>query len=105
MTNTLITALIGIVNFVATLIALVLLVFFGRKSLMLTFNIGMTIVLILLSVFAFYGESIGMISEQSIGEPGTQLTMRTFHVAGTASVKLESQIITKSAGILKIINL
>jgi DNA-directed RNA polymerase subunit beta' len=45
-----------------------------------------------------------MISAQSIGEPGTQLTMRTFHVGGTASVKQESQIVTKSDGILKIIN-
>ena len=34
------------------------------------------------------GEAIGMISAQSIGEPGTQLTMRTFHVGGTASVCL-----------------
>jgi DNA-directed RNA polymerase subunit beta' len=50
------------------------------------------------------GEAIGMISAQSIGEPGTQLTMRTFHVGGTASVKQESQIISKSQGILKIIN-
>ena len=41
------------------------------------------------------GEAIGMISAQSIGEPGTQLTMRTFHVGGTASVKQESQIVTK----------
>jgi len=31
------------------------------------------------------GEAVGMISAQSIGEPGTQLTMRTFHVGGTAS--------------------
>ena len=50
------------------------------------------------------GEAIGMISAQSIGEPGTQLTMRTFHVGGTASIKQESQIVTKSGGILKIIN-
>ncbi len=50
------------------------------------------------------GEAIGMISAQSIGEPGTQLTMRTFHVGGTASVKQESQIVTKNDGILKIIN-
>ena len=50
------------------------------------------------------GEAIGMISAQSIGEPGTQLTMRTFHVGGTASVKQDSQIVTKSDGILKIIN-
>ncbi len=50
------------------------------------------------------GEAIGMISAQSIGEPGTQLTMRTFHVGGTASIKQESQIISKSEGTLKIIN-
>ncbi len=50
------------------------------------------------------GEAIGMISAQSIGEPGTQLTMRTFHVGGTASVKQDSQIVTKSEGTLKIIN-
>ena len=35
------------------------------------------------------GEAIGMISAQSIGEPGTQLTMRTFHVGGTAQIKQE----------------
>ncbi len=50
------------------------------------------------------GEAIGMISAQSIGEPGTQLTMRTFHVGGTASVKQESQIISNSEGIIKITN-
>lgn len=50
------------------------------------------------------GEAIGMISAQSIGEPGTQLTMRTFHVGGTASVKQESQIISSSDGNLKIVN-
>ena len=50
------------------------------------------------------GEAIGMISAQSIGEPGTQLTMRTFHVGGTASVKQESQIVSSSDGLLKIIN-
>ncbi len=50
------------------------------------------------------GEAIGMISAQSIGEPGTQLTMRTFHVGGTASIKQDSQIVTKSNGKLKIIN-
>ena len=49
------------------------------------------------------GEAIGMISAQSIGEPGTQLTMRTFHVGGTASVKQESQIVTKLQE-LKILN-
>ena len=50
------------------------------------------------------GEAIGMISAQSIGEPGTQLTMRTFHVGGTASIKQDSQIFTKTEGTLKIIN-
>ena len=50
------------------------------------------------------GEAIGMISAQSIGEPGTQLTMRTFHIGGTASVKQESQIVSNSEGIIKITN-
>ena len=50
------------------------------------------------------GEAIGMISAQSIGEPGTQLTMRTFHVGGTAQIKQDSQIVVKNEGILKIIN-
>ena len=50
------------------------------------------------------GEAIGMISAQSIGEPGTQLTMRTFHVGGTASVKQDSQIVSKNEGTLKILN-
>jgi DNA-directed RNA polymerase subunit beta' len=35
------------------------------------------------------GESIGIIAAQSIGEPGTQLTMRTFHIGGTASRRVE----------------
>jgi len=50
------------------------------------------------------GEAIGMISAQSIGEPGTQLTMRTFHVGGTASIKQDSQIVSKTDGVLKILN-
>jgi len=50
------------------------------------------------------GEAIGMIAAQSIGEPGTQLTMRTFHVGGTAQIKEESSAVTKSEGTLKIIN-
>ena len=50
------------------------------------------------------GEAIGMISAQSIGEPGTQLTMRTFHVGGTASAKQDSQIVSNNDGILKIVN-
>ena len=50
------------------------------------------------------GEAIGMIAAQSIGEPGTQLTMRTFHVGGTAQIKEESQIVAQAKGKLNIIN-
>jgi DNA-directed RNA polymerase subunit beta' len=50
------------------------------------------------------GEAIGMIAAQSIGEPGTQLTMRTFHVGGTAQIKEESQIVCKTKGKLNIVN-
>ena len=50
------------------------------------------------------GEAIGMIAAQSIGEPGTQLTMRTFHVGGTAQIKEESQVIAHCDGIIKITN-
>jgi len=50
------------------------------------------------------GEAIGMIAAQSIGEPGTQLTMRTFHVGGTAQVKEESQRVAHASGTIKIIN-
>ena len=47
------------------------------------------------------GISIGIIAAQSIGEPGTQLTMRTFHIGGTASsVFKQPQIIAKHSGIL-----
>ncbi|WP_234087946.1 DNA-directed RNA polymerase subunit beta' [Azonexus sp. R2A61] len=45
------------------------------------------------------GESVGVIAAQSIGEPGTQLTMRTFHVGGAASrAAVASQVEAKSAG-------
>ena len=45
------------------------------------------------------GEAVGVIAAQSIGEPGTQLTLRTFHVGGTASnIAAESQIIAKFSG-------
>ena len=50
------------------------------------------------------GEAIGMIAAQSIGEPGTQLTMRTFHVGGTAQIKEESQVVALGDGTVKIIN-
>ncbi|MFO1344754.1 MAG: DNA-directed RNA polymerase subunit beta' [Rhodocyclaceae bacterium] len=48
------------------------------------------------------GEAVGVIAAQSIGEPGTQLTMRTFHVGGAASrAAVASQVETKSAGIVR----
>jgi len=48
------------------------------------------------------GDAVGIIAAQSIGEPGTQLTLRTFHVGGTASgVETESQLTAKFAGILE----
>jgi len=50
------------------------------------------------------GEAIGMIAAQSIGEPGTQLTMRTFHVGGTAQIKEDSSVVAHASGIIKIIN-
>ena len=47
------------------------------------------------------GEAVGVIAAQSIGEPGTQLTLRTFHVGGTASkIASESKIEAKYAGII-----
>jgi DNA-directed RNA polymerase subunit beta' len=49
------------------------------------------------------GEAVGVIAAQSIGEPGTQLTLRTFHVGGTAgNISEESSIITKFAGRIEI---
>lgn len=48
------------------------------------------------------GESVGVIAAQSIGEPGTQLTLRTFHVGGTASnISAESNINAKFEGIVE----
>ncbi|MBI1316775.1 DNA-directed RNA polymerase subunit beta' [bacterium] len=48
------------------------------------------------------GEAVGVIAAQSIGEPGTQLTLRTFHVGGTAgNVAEESKLIAKFDGILE----
>ncbi len=47
------------------------------------------------------GDALGIIAAQSIGEPGTQLTMRTFHIGGTASSAFKQPVITaKNAGIL-----
>ena len=48
------------------------------------------------------GTAVGVIAAQSIGEPGTQLTLRTFHTGGTASlIASQSQIISKFDGIIK----
>jgi len=48
------------------------------------------------------GEPVGVIAAQSIGEPGTQLTMRTFHIGGTASKVVEQTVLeSKHAGTLK----
>ncbi|MDP3804511.1 MAG: DNA-directed RNA polymerase subunit beta', partial [Candidatus Omnitrophota bacterium] len=52
------------------------------------------------------GEAVGVIAAQSIGEPGTQLTMRTFHIGGTASRIVEqSYIESKNKGVVKYHNL
>jgi DNA-directed RNA polymerase subunit beta' len=52
------------------------------------------------------GEAVGVIAAQSIGEPGTQLTMRTFHIGGTASrVSDASHLEAKNAGTVRFINL
>ncbi len=52
------------------------------------------------------GEATGVIAAQSIGEPGTQLTMRTFHIGGTASrVSEQSRLEARSAGTVRFINL
>lgn len=52
------------------------------------------------------GEAVGIIAAQSIGEPGTQLTMRTFHIGGTASRTVaQSQHISKTSGTVHFKNL
>jgi len=52
------------------------------------------------------GEAVGIIAAQSIGEPGTQLTLRTFHIGGTASkIITQSQIPTKFDGKVKFENI
>ena len=52
------------------------------------------------------GEATGVIAAQSIGEPGTQLTMRTFHIGGTASrVSEQSRLDAKNNGTVRFINL
>jgi DNA-directed RNA polymerase subunit beta' len=52
------------------------------------------------------GEAVGVIAAQSIGEPGTQLTMRTFHIGGTASRRAEqTSLEARFDGFLKYLNL
>ena len=52
------------------------------------------------------GEAVGVIAAQSIGEPGTQLTMRTFHIGGTASRRAEqTSLEARFDGLLKYVNL
>src|SRR5712692_612878 len=49
------------------------------------------------------GESIGIIAAQSIGEPGTQLTMRTFHIGGTASRRAEQTTLeVRNEGVMRL---
>ncbi|MFQ5991339.1 MAG: DNA-directed RNA polymerase subunit beta' [Nitrospiraceae bacterium] len=51
------------------------------------------------------GEPVGVIAAQSIGEPGTQLTMRTFHIGGTASKVVEQTVLeAKHAGSMKFLS-
>ena len=56
--------------------------------------------------FVEMGEAIGVIAAQSIGEPGTQLTMRTFHIGGTATrVTEQSKVEARNNGFVKFIDL
>jgi len=50
------------------------------------------------------GTAVGIIAAQSIGEPGTQLTMRTFHIGGTAStISKIPEIVLKNSGFMKLV--
>ncbi len=51
------------------------------------------------------GEAVGVIAAQSIGEPGTQLTMRTFHIGGAAQVSEQSSHEAAAAGVIQFRNL
>ncbi len=51
------------------------------------------------------GEAVGIVAAQSIGEPGTQLTMRTFHIGGTAKFDEQSTLVARHDGIIKFVNL
>ncbi|MCK7520070.1 MAG: hypothetical protein MZV64_21375 [Ignavibacteriales bacterium] len=49
------------------------------------------------------GEAVGIVAAQSIGEPGTQLTLRTFHLGGTSSrIATQSQVETNIEGTSKV---
>ncbi|MBU2028130.1 MAG: DNA-directed RNA polymerase subunit beta' [Proteobacteria bacterium] len=50
------------------------------------------------------GEAVGIIAAQSIGEPGTQLTMRTFHIGGTAKFEEHSTLEARHDGIIRFVN-
>jgi len=53
--------------------------------------------------FVHMGEAVGVIAAQSIGEPGTQLTLRTFHVGGTAgNISSQNSIVAKYDGLVEI---
>lgn len=53
-----------------------------------------------------HGEVVGVVAAQSIGEPGTQLTMRTFHIGGTASRRIEQTTLeVRNEGMVKFHNL
>jgi DNA-directed RNA polymerase subunit beta' len=51
------------------------------------------------------GEAVGIVAAQSIGEPGTQLTMRTFHIGGTAKFDEHSTLEARHDGMVKFVNL
>jgi DNA-directed RNA polymerase subunit beta' len=51
------------------------------------------------------GEAVGIIAAQSIGEPGTQLTMRTFHIGGTAKFEEHSTLEARHDGSIRFVNL
>jgi len=52
------------------------------------------------------GEPVGVIAAQSIGEPGTQLTLRTFHIGGTASTNVDlAEVVANTDGIVKFVKM
>jgi len=51
------------------------------------------------------GEAVGIVAAQSIGEPGTQLTMRTFHIGGTAKFDEHSTLEARHDGMVQFVNL